>query len=369
MLADTEDKVLAMLQAGAAVIAARGAYAREKYKDDAIPPGDGVPMLYILLDEFATTCKGPKGVEILDAATKISQTGRSVLVGVDIYTQHGASGAFGASSATQLIAQCGIRGCFRLEKNEHARFVFPSSYSQIDTSALPLDGTFYLSTRGDELPTKQRAYALYKPADVRRIADRLSAGTRPRLDEPSATAAAHVLGNQYTNTTNDGPDQPQGAGAARPYRSADARTPTEADVRGRGSSASGSTSKPPAPGSPPPPTPRSAAPTPPAPPPAEPATCPATPPPCPHPAHRTSTTGRGTNPTMRKTSWTAASSTSSPRPPASPSARPASRPTSVPTCRGDHQAPADSASGRRPGPHDRRRTAAPAGPSPQSRRT
>ncbi|MEQ7127423.1 helix-turn-helix domain-containing protein [Actinopolymorpha sp. B11F2] len=201
--ADTPAKVLAMLKAGEAIIAERGLFAGETYNDDAIPPGSGTPTVLIMLDEFASMVADPThGEAILASATNVARTGRSLLVSIDIHSQHGSAGAFGYGQAAQLIAQLNIRACFRLAKNEHARFVFPSHYSQIDASALPHDGSFYLSTRGDALPTLHRAYALYKPEDVRKVADRLSTGTRPRLDERSATAAANVLGPLYTNTAN-----------------------------------------------------------------------------------------------------------------------------------------------------------------------
>lgn len=196
--ADTPEAVLLMLKAAEAVIEERGRIAREQYGDDAIPPGEDIPALMIELDEVASMVDDPRhGPEILARLTRVARTGRSLLVGVDLHGQHVSAGAFGFGSASQLLSQLDIRACFRLQRADHARFVFPSHYRQIDASALPHDGSVYLSTRPDAPPELCRVYALYRPADVKAVAARLAAGPRPRLDERSAAAAARVLGDRY----------------------------------------------------------------------------------------------------------------------------------------------------------------------------
>ena len=198
VVASTPAEVVKMLEAAVGVIADRGKLAAERFHDDAIPPGRDVPVIYIVLDEFAAMVKDPTyGQRILELATQIAQTGRSLLVSIDIHSQHGSAGAFGFGSASQLLAQLNIRACFRLQQNSHARFIFPSHYQQIDAAALPHDGSFYLSVRPDAPPVLARVYALYSPEKVRKVADRLSQGPCPRLDARSEAVARRILGSLY----------------------------------------------------------------------------------------------------------------------------------------------------------------------------
>lgn len=194
----------ALLRAHKNVITARAAAAAKTQSDtDKALPTKKLPFLIVIIDEassaFAVAAGDTDDIYLASEATQhmtdSARTCRSEAAGAILATQRPDVSSIGNSGT--LRAQIDNNIGMRMRQASDGRFIFPDDYDSLDTSLLELPGLLYLKD-GEADPLPVRAWALYDPPTIRRIAAVLAPGMA-RLDAVSVGAAGEVYARRPTN--------------------------------------------------------------------------------------------------------------------------------------------------------------------------